>query len=95
MKSTAPFKQGIDRLKTAWKKSLVVCLMCSEGRPEDCHRTKLIGQVIESEGMRVQHVDAHGQIQSQQDILRVLSKGQASLFDETFVSRKKYRVDLP
>ena len=31
------FKAGIERLLTALKQDLKVCLLCSEGRPADCH----------------------------------------------------------
>jgi len=75
VKSTERFRQGIGRLHAALENSLVVCLMCSEGRPEKCHRSKLIGQALESEGLRVQHIDADGRIRSQQDVLRVNRRG--------------------
>lgn len=90
---TDMFRQGIDRLRTAWIKALRVCVMCSEGRPEECHRSKLIGKVLEAEGIRVRHIDAEGNAVSQQAVLQILTGGQLSLFDETFTSRKKYRVD--
>lgn len=35
------FKQGVERLKTAYNKEVNVVLMCSE-----CHRSKLIGRVL-------------------------------------------------
>ena len=87
----APFKHGIERLLTACKKSLHICLMCSEGRPEDCHRSKLIGEVLESEGIRVRHIDAEGNLLSHQDVLQIITGPQANLFDVSFTSRKRYR----
>lgn len=75
VKKTERFGRGIGRLQSAWKTSLVVCLMCSEGRPEKCHRSMLIGPVLESEGLPVRHIDADGRIQSQQEVLRKTRPG--------------------
>ncbi len=93
LKSTEPFRRGISRLRTAWEKDLRLCIMCSEGRPEECHRSKLIGEVLEAEGIRVRHIDAEGNVVSQQAILQILTGGQGRLFDEPFTSRKRYRTD--
>ena len=38
------YARGIGRLRRAWQNQLRVILMCSEGKPEMCHRSKLIGQ---------------------------------------------------
>ncbi|GAB4315349.1 MAG: hypothetical protein Kow0059_07390 [Candidatus Sumerlaeia bacterium] len=91
VKVTERFRQGICRLRTEWEKERRVCIMCSEGRPEECHRSKLIGKVLEAEGIRVQHIGADGKVESQQAIIQVLTGGQQSLFGETFTSRKRYR----
>ncbi|HEX9735329.1 MAG TPA: DUF488 domain-containing protein [Thermoanaerobaculia bacterium] len=95
LKITEPFRQGIGRLRTAWEKGLRVCIMCSEGRPEECHRSKVIGEVLEAEDIRVRHIDADGNVVSQQAIIRILTGAQKSLFGETFTSRNRYRVDSP
>jgi uncharacterized protein (DUF488 family) len=68
VKGTERFRRGMERLRTAREKSLAVCLMCGEGRPEECHRSQLIGNVLESEGLPVRHIDADGRIRSQQDV---------------------------
>lgn len=95
LKVTEPFRRGIGRLRSAWEKELRVCVMCSEGRPEECHRSKLIGEVLEAEDIPVRHIDADGNVVSQQAILRILTGGQMRLFGDSFTSRKKYRVDSP
>ncbi|RMD60210.1 DUF488 domain-containing protein [Candidatus Parcubacteria bacterium] len=95
LKVTEPFRQGICRLRTAWEKGLRVCIMCSEGRPEKCHRSKLIGEVLEAEDIPVRHIDADGNVVSQQTIIQILTRGQQSLFGETFTSRKKYSSGPP
>ncbi len=88
----APFKRGIERLLTACKKSLHVCLICSEGRPEDCHRSKLIGEVLEEKGIRLRHIDAEGNLLSHKDVLGNIKNGlQTSFLDVSFTSRKRYK----
>ena len=69
--------------------------MCSEGKPEMCHRSKLIGQTLVDEDMRIAHIDERDQLISQEDVLLRLIKGQPSLFDDFFkhTSRKKYREE--
>lgn len=95
VKATKPFRRGIERLRTAWEKSLRICLMCSEGKPEDCHRSKLIGQVLEAEHLGVRHIDADGNLQTQTSVLQAITKGQMHLFKTPLTSRKTYHVDPP
>ena len=93
LRRTVPFRRGIDRLCTAWNKGLRVCIMCSEGRPEECHRSKLIGEALASLDIPVQHIDAYGKVLSHEKVIEILTGGQKSLFGDTFTSRKKYRVE--
>ena len=66
--------------------------MCSEGRPEDCHRSKLIGEVLEEKQIPLRHIDAEGNLLSHQDVLRNIKDGlQTSFLDVSFTSRKRYR----
>ena len=50
------FKEGIERLKTAYKKNLDVAIMCSERDPAHCHRYNLIAPVLEREKIEVFHI---------------------------------------
>ncbi|MCP4359511.1 MAG: DUF488 domain-containing protein [Chloroflexi bacterium] len=86
---------GIGRLQKAHKQGLRVALMCSEGKPEMCHRSKLIGKTLAAEGIIVAHIDESDQIITQEDVVLRLSKGQPSLFDDFFqyTSRKRYVDD--
>ena len=93
LKRTAPFRRGIQRLRTAWEKNLRVCLMCSEGRPEECHRSKLIGEALVEEEIPVRHIDPDGNVLSQEDIRGILTGGQMHIFDAHLTSRKKYGSD--
>ncbi len=39
------FRRGIERIRNAYNQGLRVCLLCSEGKPWQCHRSKLVGKV--------------------------------------------------
>lgn len=85
------FQQGIERIHTAWEKQLRVVLMCSELRPEDCHRSKLIGTTLEERGITVAHIDEEGTLKTQAQT----EPDQLSLFGlnpKLETSRKKYRT---
>ena len=40
------FKEGLRRLITANTNGVKLAIMCSESKPEACHRSKLIGQEL-------------------------------------------------
>jgi len=91
----AEFQAGIARLRAACDAGHSIAIMCSEARPEDCHRTKLVGQALVGAGIDVQHVDQHGQLHSQDDVLDRLRSSQMNLLggDERLLkSRGRYRV---
>jgi uncharacterized protein (DUF488 family) len=91
----AEFQAGIARLRAACNAGHSIAIMCSEARPEDCHRTKLVAQALVGAGVDVQHLDQHGQLQSQDDVLDRLRSSQMSLLggDERLLkSRGRYRV---
>lgn len=95
---TRPFyQQGIQRLRTAWEKQTSMALMCSEQKPHECHRGKLIGNTLSELGIEVAHIDETGQLKSQAALDEMLSGGQLTLFDDPALdkkiglSRKKYR----
>ncbi len=82
---------GIGRLRRAVEQGKRIALMCSEGRPEECHRSKLIGQTLSEDGVSVRHIDEHGGLRSQADVILDLTGGQLSLFGgPSFVSRGRY-----
>ena len=89
-----PFYQdGIGRLQQAWQQKQPVVLMCSEGKPENCHRSKLIGETLADLGIEVAHIDENGSLLTQEEVkLRVIG-GQPSLFGPDFhqlTSRRRY-----
>ena len=94
------YQQGIQRLQNALTKQLYVALMCAEARPQECHRSKLIGNTLVNRGIEVLHIDENGATQTQEAVNNSHLNGQLSLFnegDEVFLqsknighSRKKY-----
>jgi uncharacterized protein (DUF488 family) len=86
------FQEGLVRVEAAFRRRLRVALMCSEGKPQQCHRSKLIGQALTERGIPVNHIDEHDALISQDDVIAELTDGQLSLFgDLDFTSRKRYR----
>ena len=91
VKATEFYQRGIERLHTAFLQQQSVVLMCSEGKPEECHRCKLIAATLTTQNIPVIHIDENSQQLTQQEIVERLTGGQLSLFGEdTFHSRKKY-----
>ena len=92
--ATINFQTGVERLKAVGAQQLRAALLCSEGRPEQCHRSKLIGEVLTAQGIPVSHIDEDGQLRSQFDVIRRLTGGQLDLFGQpAFTSRKRYPAD--
>jgi uncharacterized protein (DUF488 family) len=85
------FQAGLERLRKAHEQHLRAALMCSEGRPEQCHRSKLIGESLHALGIPICHLDEDNQPRSQTQIIDRLTGGQLSLFDPpSLTSRKRY-----
>ncbi|MBT9100100.1 DUF488 domain-containing protein [Methylovulum psychrotolerans] len=92
-KTKSFYKEGIARLKTAWEKQLTVALMCSEGKPHECHRTKLISETLCKLGISTLHIDEIGKIKTQDEVMSQIMSGQLSLIGflpDVLTSRKKY-----
>ena len=91
VKGKAFYQAGIERVRTAWLRGVRFVLMCSEGKPEQCHRSKLIGETLAALDIPVAHIDEHDQLRSQDEVIQRLTGGQLSLFgDLEFTSRKRY-----
>lgn len=86
------YKKGIDRLLTANKKKIPLVLMCSEKKPHECHRSKLIGETLKKYGIKINHIDEVGSLASQEQVISQIYNKQYSLFDDdrSFTSRKRY-----
>ena len=63
------YQQGITRLRTAWEKQLHVAIMCAEAKPQECHRSKLIGNTLIDQHIGIAHIDESGEIKKQEEII--------------------------
>lgn len=80
---TKPFYlQGIARLRVVWEKQLCVALLCSEAKPQECHRSKLIGNTLIEQHIQVSHIDESGYCKDQHAINMLLTGGQQLLFED-------------
>jgi len=94
VREKAFYRDGIARVQAAFAKRLPIALMCSESKPEECHRSKLIGASLAELGIPVAHIDEHDSLRTQDDVMGELTAGQLSLFgDHDFTSRKRYGAD--
>ena len=94
------FQQGINRLFSAWEKQIRFALMCAEVKPQECHRSKLIGNTLCHQNIEVAHIDEMGELKMQYEVNKLLLDDQLSLFDNQHTSpmlnekinfsRKKY-----
>ncbi len=96
------FKQGLQRLINADEKDIKIAIMCSESKPEECHRTKLIGEELTKFGIVLNHITRSKSNKKElivktqgQVMLDVAPNGTINLFGEemSFGSRKKYNQD--
>ena len=87
------YREGLERVARAYEQGRRVALMCSEGKPEACHRSKLIGKSLTRRGIPVAHIDEHNELISQEEVLPRLTGGQLSFFGDDMLpsgSRKRY-----
>jgi uncharacterized protein (DUF488 family) len=88
------FKEGLERLIKANEKKIKIAIMCSESKPEECHRSKLIGQELLKQKISLKHIVSDKVIKSQEIVMSELTKGKGTidLFGNEidFTSRKSY-----
>jgi uncharacterized protein (DUF488 family) len=85
------FQAGLERLRKAHEQRLRAALMCSEGRPEQCHRSKMIGEALAAAGIPFRHIDEDGQLLTQTQVMDRLTGGQLDFFGgPSLTSRKRY-----
>ncbi len=88
------FKQSLQRLVTANKKRINIAIMCSESKPEECHRSKLIGEELLKNNISVKHIISKTVIKTQEAVINELTKGKGTIDifgnSSDFTSRKSY-----
>lgn len=88
------YQSGLDRLEDAWRQDLPIVLLCSERKPEQCHRSKLIGRSLAGRGIELVHIDENDRFVSQEEVMQRITGSQPSLFGDDFhhlTSRKRYQ----
>lgn len=79
VKSKKFFIDGIQRLKTAYNKDVNVVLMCSESKPIECHRSKLIGRTLLDDKIILLHIDENDKVKDQLTVITELNKGKGDI----------------
>jgi len=74
------FLKGIQRLQDALSQGYRIALLCSEKKPEKCHRSRLIGSVLAQNSIPVLHIDEQNQLISQTSVIKRITNGQGELF---------------
>ena len=91
VEGTEFYQRGIERLRTAFSQQQRVALMCSEEKPEHCHRSKLIAVTLTAQVGPVVHIDENSEQITQEQVIERITGGQMNLFgEEMFHSRKKH-----
>jgi len=73
------FQTAIDRL-VAGAAEHRIALLCSEGKPEGCHRRLLVGKVLAELGIPLHHILPDGGVEEEQEVRLAPGSGQAALF---------------
>lgn len=81
---SAAFQQGIQRLLHAYQQGFRLCLLCSEHKPEQCHRSHLIGEALAQQQQQLWHLDEH-YLQCSQSEIMARRLPQPTLFDPFFI----------
>ena len=79
VKELPSFQAGVNRLFNAWRDNVGLALLCSEAKPEACHRVRLIGVALDNTPVQIMHIDENDELRTQEEIMLRLDKGQASL----------------
>lgn len=63
------FLEGIRRLNSGIKKYRIA-ILCSEEDPSSCHRHLLIGRVLSSHGIVLDHIRGDGRVQTEAELMK-------------------------
>lgn len=94
MRTKEFFLAGMERLMKAHEAGCAVAMMCSESKPSECHRTRLIGQALAQASVRVMHIDERGSLSTQEMVLSEMLNGnqQVDLFSSPAFSTSIKRI---
>lgn len=71
--ATASFQSGLEHVVRGSAKNCIA-LMCSEKEPLDCHRTLLVAQALDENGIKVAHIHANGELETHDEAMDRLLK---------------------
>ncbi|HBH3651901.1 TPA: DUF488 domain-containing protein [Clostridioides difficile] len=80
------FLNGIERLKKGCQMGYRIVLLGAMQEPIRCHRSILVGKVLNKEGFNVKYIMHEGNLAYQEDI-------EESLLDKYFSDRKQLSID--
>src|SRR5438876_565201 len=63
------YLRGIDQVLKERERGTRIALMCSEGKPDECHRSKLIGATLVERRIPVVHLDEEGVPLTQEEVI--------------------------
>ena len=83
---TQLFQEGLSRLENGIRE-YKVALLCAEENPAACHRRLLVGRVLLSRGIQVEHVRGDGRIQTEDEVAAEAdpNRNQLALFEKAEV----------
>jgi uncharacterized protein (DUF488 family) len=74
MKKRSSFKEGINRLIKAYNSNVIAAVMCSETKPESCHRSSLIANVLHENKISIEHIDENGELKNHSLLIKPVLK---------------------
>lgn len=83
MATRPEFLAGLERIESGLAKGYRLALLCSEARPEICHRTRLVARAFVERGVAVHHIDESGRLVAHEDVMARITGGQIELFGDT------------
>lgn len=66
------FQSGVQRVRDGMEKGFTIALMCTEKRPEDCHRCIMVGHALSNLDFDVENILEDGSLKSQAEVDQTL-----------------------
>ena len=94
VKDDPDFLKGIASIKVGLKKGYRIAFMCTEKKPEECHRCILVGRNFKNLGYKVLNIINERECKSQEDIEKELleiyypMRNQVALLDDMNLSNR-------
>lgn len=89
------FVQALKRLIKALEIGHDIAILCSEGKPEICHRSKCIGMELQKMKVNVLHIDSYNEVVTQDEVMRRIMGDQLVMpgLEAPMGSRRKWNGD--